>query len=267
MARVLDADGSEHATVGAEDVVASGVVACAEACLCPGVETPVFPALFEVGQEVFEAVSGQEVSNCLRPGGCGVIEVGVKISKDKGRGFIGLEPAEGFLQVGEVVEMGWRKIGPDNGCGASARDKVAAEDVGAVSTGGFNVPVGGVVLGDEGKAALISGGSVGAEDGVSVACSCVDAMAIRLSRDTGFGGDAKINMLDVEAVAKLGKTAVAAILDVIGGKGGVGSCSIGRDVRRGEGWVQGVTSGFMRRIGGMGLVNKRLVVKGPRDGC
>ena len=252
-------DGSEHATVGAEDVVASGSVACVQACLCPGVEAPVFPALFEVGQKVFEAVGGQEVSDGLGPGGCGVIEVSVEVSEDKGRGFIVVKPAEGFFQVGNVIEVGRRKIGPDNGGGAVARDKEAAEDVGAVATGGLDVPVGCVVSGDLGKASLISGGSVGAEDGISVTCPCVDAMAVRLSRDTCFGGDAEINMLDVEAAAELGETAVAAILDVVGGKGDVGSCLIGRGVCRRDRWVRGVMSVFMRGEGGRGSVNKILV--------
>ena len=81
VSRVFEPYGSEEAPIRAQDVVATGAVAKAQACLGPGVFLAVAPSLGEVREEVFEAVGGEDVCDlvCLRGGVVG--EVNIEVPK------------------------------------------------------------------------------------------------------------------------------------------------------------------------------------------
>ena len=68
----------------------------------------------------------------------------------------------------------------------------------------------------EGNATLVTMSRVGAEDVEVVSRTGVNAMAIGLCRNTGFGGDTKVDVLVIKASAELCKAAIASVLDVIG---------------------------------------------------
>ena len=55
-----------------------------------------------------------------------------------------MEMSERFSEVWEVDEVGWWEIGADQGSEGGAGDYEAADDVGAVTSGGFDMPVRGV---------------------------------------------------------------------------------------------------------------------------
>ena len=59
VARVLDVDGLEQASVCTQDVVAAGAVDSSFSVLPPSVEQAVALALLEMSEEVFEAICGQ----------------------------------------------------------------------------------------------------------------------------------------------------------------------------------------------------------------
>ena len=72
---------------------------------------------------------------------------------------------------------------------------------------------------DEGNSTLISMGGVGTKDVEVVSRAGVDAVAVGLGRNTGFGGDAEVDLLVIQAPTEFCKSAVAAVLDVVCGEG------------------------------------------------
>ena len=84
-----------------------------------------------------------------------------------------------------------------------------------MASGGFNVPVGGHCAGDEGNAALVFSCCIRAVYVVTVAGLGVDSWASKVGGDPGFGCNAKVHMLEIQASAELRQPAVAAVLDIV----------------------------------------------------
>ena len=77
------------------------------------------------------------------------------------------------------------------------------------------MPVVWSLTGEKGYASLISMGSVQAEDIEIKGRARMGALPICLEGNTGFGSNAEIDSLVIKAVAELGKSAVASVLNVI----------------------------------------------------
>ena len=85
--------------VGAQYVVAAGLVACAKTGLSPGVQALVSVSLSEVLEDVGEAIGGQHVGYLVGAGRCGVSEVDVQVTHNNGGVGVLLEALEGCREM------------------------------------------------------------------------------------------------------------------------------------------------------------------------